>query len=212
MHSTVIYLGHSIEDTWVKRVSHGLDLLWQCDRVTPYSVIDLVNTLRPRQDGRLFPDDIFKCIFFNENVWISIKISLRFVPKALINNIPALFQIMAWRRSGDKPLSEPMMVSLPTHICVNRTQWIKYLVSQWRWYVFNMLLGTRIIYENIEYLGRFYCVRWQHSPLLCPDTFNPILIQYYKDGLDKIDKNGVLSTCIDRVWLCSNSTILETCL
>ena len=48
-------------------------------------------------------DDIFKCIFLNENVWISIKISLKFVPKGLINNIPALVQIMAWRRVGDKP-------------------------------------------------------------------------------------------------------------
>ena len=33
---------------------------------------------------------------------------------------------MVWRRSGDKPLSEPMMVSLPTHICVTRPQWVKY--------------------------------------------------------------------------------------
>ena len=31
---------------------------------------------------------------------------------------------MAWRRSGDKPLSEPMMVRLPTHICVTRPQWV----------------------------------------------------------------------------------------
>ena len=45
----------------------------------------------------------------NENVWISIKISLKFVPKGPINNIPALVQIMTWRRSGDKPLSEPMI-------------------------------------------------------------------------------------------------------
>ena len=30
---------------------------------------------------------------------------------------------MAWRRPGDKPLSEPMMVRLPTHICVTRPQW-----------------------------------------------------------------------------------------
>ena len=43
-------------------------------------------------------------------------ISLRFVPKGLINNIPALVQIMAWHRPGDKPLSEPMMVNLLTHI------------------------------------------------------------------------------------------------
>ena len=54
-------------------------------------------------------DDVFKCNFLNENVWIPIKISLKFVPKGPINNIPALVQIMAWRRTGDKPLSEPMM-------------------------------------------------------------------------------------------------------
>ena len=84
----------------------------------------VINTLRPRQNGRHFADDIFKRIFLNENVWIPIKISLKFVHKGPIINIPALVQIMAWRRSGDKPLSEPMMVSLPTHICVTRPQWV----------------------------------------------------------------------------------------
>ena len=84
-----------------------------------------INTLRPRRNGRHFPGDIFKWIFLNENVWISIKISLKFVPNVPIKNIPALVQIMAWRRSGDKPLSEPMMVRLPTHICVTRPQWVK---------------------------------------------------------------------------------------
>ena len=82
------------------------------------------NTLRPRRNEQHFADDIFKRIFSNENVWISIEISLKFVPKSPINNIPALVQIMAWRRWGDKPLSEPMMVSLPTHICVTRPQWV----------------------------------------------------------------------------------------
>ena len=70
----------------------------------------LVNTLRPRQNVRYFPDDMFKCIFLNENIWNLIIISLKFVPEGPINNIPALVQIMAWRRSGDEPLSEPMMV------------------------------------------------------------------------------------------------------
>ena len=49
-----------------------------------------INTLRPRQDGRHFPDNILKCIFLNENVWILIEISLKFVPKGPIDNIPAL--------------------------------------------------------------------------------------------------------------------------
>ena len=62
--------------------------------------------LRLRQDGRHFADDIF----LNENVWISIKILLKFVPKGQIYKSPALFQIMAWRRPGDKPLSEIMVV------------------------------------------------------------------------------------------------------
>ena len=90
-----------------------------------YPVKACVNSLRPRPNRRHFADDIFKCIFLNENIWIPIEISLKFVPKGPINNIPALVQIMAWRRSGDKPLSEPMMVSLLTHICVTRPQWVK---------------------------------------------------------------------------------------
>ena len=83
-----------------------------------------VNILRPTQDGSHFPYDIVKCIFLNDDLYILIKISLKFVPKGPINNIPALVQIMAWRRIGDKPLSEPNMVSLLTHICVTRPQWV----------------------------------------------------------------------------------------
>ena len=102
---------------------HALVTLYEpngCIRSTmPY-----INTLRPRQDGRHFADDIFTCIFFKENCCILIKFSLKYVRKGPIDNNPALVQIMAWRRPGDKPLSEPMMVSLLTHICVTRPQWV----------------------------------------------------------------------------------------
>ena len=99
------------------------------------------NTLRPRQNGRHFPDAIFQWIFLNENIWISHKIPLKFVPRGPINNIPALVQIMAWRRPGDKPLSEPMLVFVPTHICVTRPEWVKFhprtsvtnIDLQWIW-------------------------------------------------------------------------------
>ena len=84
------------------------------------------NSLRLRQNGRHFADDTFKRIFLNENVGIWIKISLKFVHKGPVNNITALVQIMAWRRPGDKPLSEPMVVRLPTHICVTRPQWVNF--------------------------------------------------------------------------------------
>ena len=68
-----------------------------------------IKTLRPKQSCRDFADDIFKCIFSNGNGCISLKISLKFVPRVRINNIPALVQIRAWRRSGDKQLSGSMM-------------------------------------------------------------------------------------------------------
>ena len=85
------------------------------------------NILKPRQDGCRFPGDIFNWIFLNENSWIFIKISLKFVPKGPINNIPAMVQIMGWHRPGDKPFSEPMMISSLTHICVIRPQWVNTL-------------------------------------------------------------------------------------
>ena len=93
--------------------------------VLPPAIPIFVNTLKPRQNGRHFADDTFKHIFLNENVRISILISMKFVPKGPVNNIPALIQIMAWRQPGDKPLSEPMMVSLLMHICITRPQWVK---------------------------------------------------------------------------------------
>ena len=69
----------------------------------------MFNTLRLRQNGHHFAADIFKFIFSKEKVWISIKISLKFVLIWPIDNQPPLVQIMAWRRTGDKPLFEPMM-------------------------------------------------------------------------------------------------------
>ena len=85
----------------------------------------LVNTLRLWRNCHHFADDIFKCIFLNEYIWILFKISLKFVPTFWINNNPAVVQIMAWHRPGDKALSEPMMVSLLAHICITQPQWVK---------------------------------------------------------------------------------------
>ena len=57
----------------------------------------------------ILADDILKCIFLNENNGIQIQISLKFVPRRPIDNKPALVQVMAWRRAGDKPLPELML-------------------------------------------------------------------------------------------------------
>ena len=67
------------------------------------------NSCSPGQNGRHFANDIFKCTFVNKNVLISKKNWLKIVLKGPIDNTTALVQIIAWRRSGDKPLSEPIM-------------------------------------------------------------------------------------------------------
>ena len=116
-------------------------------RCAPY----IINSLRPRQNGRHFADDNFKGIFVNENIRISIKISLKLVPKGPINNNPALVQIMAWRWPGNKPLSEPMMTKLPMHICVTRPPWINSLTPENSGFNFNkanqrdLIAGTGLV-------------------------------------------------------------------
>ena len=121
---------------------------------------------------RHFADAIFKCIFLNENVWIWIKISLKFVPKGPINNIPAMVQIMAWRRLGDKPLSEPMMVSLPTHIGITQPQWVRgahfHCIDWWQYWnrAIIELCIARVLFKS------------QHQAFICTsvDLFNAVEI------------------------------------
>ena len=91
----------------------------RCDQITPLST----------HWGRDKMDAISQTTFSIAFSWMRMfefrLRLLKFVPKGPINDIPALVQIMAWRRLGDKPLSESMMVSLPTHVCVTRPQWVK---------------------------------------------------------------------------------------
>ena len=57
----------------------------------------------------ILADDNFKCIFLNKNDSIPIRISLKFVPRSPIDNKTALVPVMAWRRTGDKPLPELLL-------------------------------------------------------------------------------------------------------
>ena len=118
------------------------------------SICQEVNTLRPRQNGHHFADDIFECIFMNENVWLSLRISLKFVRKVRINNTVVLVQIMAWRRPGDKPLSEPMMISFMAHICVTGPQWVDQGWPSFRTYL-----------RNIE--GNDFTLLYKFSAFVC---------------------------------------------
>ena len=69
-------LSNSETMTEVISDSLGWNLPFMC-----WIVLKKLNTLKLRQNGQHFADNIFKCIFFNENLWISIKNSLKFVPK-----------------------------------------------------------------------------------------------------------------------------------
>ena len=112
----------SFKKIWKKKPCKMAAILSRPQCVTMYTSIIMrgvlftppclaLNTLRPTRNRRHFEDDIFKCTFLNENIFILIKISLN----GPINKISALVQIMAWHRPGDKPLSEPMMIILLAH-------------------------------------------------------------------------------------------------
>ena len=79
----------------------------------------VVNSSRPGQNGRPFADDIFICSFMNEKFSILIKISLKFNSRVLIDNNPALVEIMAWSHYLNQ-----CWLSSPMHICGTRGRWV----------------------------------------------------------------------------------------
>ena len=147
----------------------------------PNVIIIVINTLRPRQNGHQFTDDIIKYIFLNENVWVSIKISLEFVPRGPVNNTPVLVQIMTWRRPGDKPLSEPMGASSLTHICVSRPRWVK---------AWETNSGVSLLHFMAKY-GLFTCV---HHFYLLQKNYNMSDIS----AIDVWHSNGIHLSLIFR--------------
>ena len=73
-------------------IPRAFELYRQLALELPTWVVQKDSPLRPRQNGRHFPDDIFKVIFFYENCYISIEISLKFVPQGPIILINPIFQ------------------------------------------------------------------------------------------------------------------------
>ena len=99
--------------------------------------------------------------FYWMYMWISIKISLKFVPKGPVNNIPALLQTMPRHRPGDKPVSEAIMVRLLTHICVTRPE------INWRIY-------TSLDFNKLTDLSHLldFAVQVCNMILNCPSIFS----------------------------------------
>ena len=133
--------------------------IYKCWRIIAWFLLSLDNQPCLTHWGRDHMAAIFQTTFSNafpwmKNVWISIKSSLKFVPRGLINNIQASIQIMVWRRPGHKPLSEPVMVRLLTHIYVTRPQRVKYITCS-----FNGLFVKRWYFET--YYSNFIDIGWK---------------------------------------------------
>ena len=176
---------------------------WNRTNECLYNFSGEFNTLRPRQNGSYFPDDIFKCILVNDNSWISIKISLKFVPEGPINNIPALVQMMARCRPVDKPLSEPMMVWLPT-MCVSLG--LNGLVAA---HVANLFANVCIVFSMAMRLfimcnSQVVCYSftlWSWSFL---NSKSPVLYKINDTNLSPVTKRCP--------WLCISNRVQDDCI
>ena len=108
---------HNFLWMWKKKMKS-----WQvCDWLAKWLIMSGYMDLRRPRVYRRSNDGLV----LNEIVSFPLKISLAFIPKCVIKYIQALVQIMAWRRPGDKPLSEPMVIILLVNICITRPQWVK---------------------------------------------------------------------------------------
>ena len=81
-------------------------------KVTNFVSVSSRNSSPFDKIAAILAGDILKWIFLNENGRTPIQISLIFVPRSWIGNNPVLVEVMAWHRTGDKPL--------PTYICGTR--------------------------------------------------------------------------------------------
>ena len=93
-----------------------MDLDWQSVWPLFQTLIRLLTHLPLNKMAAILPDNILKYIFKNEKFYILMKISLKFVPKGPIDNMSALIQVMAWCRTGSKPLLPSSLM----HICGTR--------------------------------------------------------------------------------------------
>ena len=118
--------------------------------------------------GREKTAAISQTTFWNAFSWMKMyEFCIRFhwivFPRIQLTSIPTLVQIIAWRRPGDKQLSEPMMVSLLTHICITQPQWVKQMIYHYQ-YVFNdsplfapLTLHAGLMVYGFYIIAQFFC-------------------------------------------------------
>ena len=147
-------------------ISFTLHLIWYIVASNRYNYI--IKTLRLRQKGHHFANNLFKCIFLNENIIFVIKISLKFISKGSFNNIPALdngfalnrWQAIIWTIGG----------FFYWHIYVSLD--LNELASGGRFKNTYELLNLRALKFSILYkiiiiqcMSKIFCVEFQREPL-----------------------------------------------
>ena len=150
----ISHLTRSVPQWWsswrqTKLTWRATDTRWECSHksaeVHVRRCMVVIYILRPRQNGRHFPDDILKWILFTENLWISIKLSLKIVPSGSINSIPALVQIIHWLNQCS--LVHSIYASLGLNELI------------WRWLIAALHTGVSFLIESILNYG---INRWLH--------------------------------------------------
>ena len=97
------------------------------DHQRPWQRVCKLTHLPLDKMAAILADDIFKCIFLNENDKIPTPVSLNFVPDETYDNNPTLVQVMAWRRAGDKPSPDPMFIQFTGAYLRHCGRWVKCL-------------------------------------------------------------------------------------
>ena len=122
---TLNYLNKWLANEIRLRIIHMvlLQVLDNCDFMLTHWGRDKMDTTSQTTCSSAFSSmKMYECwLKFHWSFFLRFQLTISKVP---INNIKALVQIMAWCRPGDKPLSDPMLVSLPTHLCFTRPQWV----------------------------------------------------------------------------------------
>ena len=113
-------------------------------------VIKRTNSSYLEQNGRHFAADIFIRIFLNETFCISIQISMEFVPKGPLDNKCARFQVMAWLRTGGKPLPDPMLTHF-THCEGEMRDILYHLCAVYPCISYRVILGHLMTRNTLEF-------------------------------------------------------------
>ena len=102
-----------------KTVTTLVALLWFRSRTEPYHILHLTVVEAYYNEAETkwppFSDDIFNWIVLNENVWISITISLKFVPRSLIDNFQHWFRHWLWHQATSHYLNQWWIVYWRVH-------------------------------------------------------------------------------------------------